>query len=99
MIYQLVLIVLYNTFFTLIMCTASEKDIGVSFEKLAITHSDLSANVVSHFNPKILQAIDHLKDISYKRPDVDWIFDFITRTIASHIIKEVLADIITDLIK
>ena len=36
--------------------------------------------------------------ISHKRPDVDSIFDFITRTTASHITKEALADIITDLI-
>ena len=37
--------------------------------------------------------------ISHKRPDVDSIFDFITRTTASNIIKEALADIISDLVK
>ena len=64
--------VLYNTFFTLIMSTSSEKDIGVAFEKLAITHSDLSANInISHLKLKILEAIDHLKDISHKRPDLN----------------------------
>ena len=40
-----------------------------------------------------------MKGISHKRPDVDSIFDFITRTTASNITKEVLADIITDLVK
>ena len=50
-------------------------------------------------NPKILEAIDHLKGISHRRPDVHSIFDFSTRTTASNITKKVLADIITDLIK
>ena len=47
----------------------------------------------------ILEAINHLKGISHKDPDVNSIFDFITRTTASDITKEVLADVITDLIK
>ena len=64
------------------------------------THSYLNTNInISHFKPKILEAIDHLKGISHKRSDVDSIFDFITRTAASNITKEALADIITDLIK
>ena len=46
-----------------------------------------------------MEAIDHLKGISHERPDVDSIFDFITRTTASNITKEALADIITNLIK
>ena len=82
------------------MRTSSEKDIRVAFEKLAITHSDINANInISHFKPKILEAIDHLKGISHKRPGVDSIFDFITRTTAFNITKEALADIITDLVK
>ena len=40
-----------------------------------------------------------MKGISHKGPDVNSIFDFITRTTASNITKEALADIITDLIK
>ena len=75
----------------------------MAFEKLGITHSDLNTSInISHFKPKILEAIDHLKGISdkrHKRPEVDSIFDFITRTTASNITKEALADIITDLIK
>ena len=82
------------------MSTSLEKDIKVAFEKLAIIHSDLNANInISHFKPKILEAIDHLKGISHKRPDVDSIFSFITRPTASNITNEALADIITDLIK
>ena len=68
------------------MSASSDTDISVAFEKLAITHSDLNANI-------------NLEGISHKRPDVDSIFDFITRTTASNITKEALADIITDLIK
>ena len=97
---SIVLIALYNTLFTLILSTSSEKDIRAAFEKLAITHSDINVNInISHFKPKILEAIDHLKGISHKRPDVDSIFDFITRATASNITKEALADIITDLVK
>ena len=82
------------------MSTSSEKDARVAFEKLAITHSDINANItISHLKQKILEAIDHLKGISHKRPDVDSIFYFITRTAASNITKEALADIITDLVK
>ena len=40
-----------------------------------------------------------MKGISHKVPDINSIFDFITRTTASNITKEALADIITDLIK
>ena len=82
------------------MSTSSEKDIRLAFAKLAITHSDINANInISHFKPKILEAIDHLKGISHKHPDVDSIFDFITRATASNITKEALADITTDLVK
>ena len=98
--HQSVLIVLYNTSSTLLMITLSEKAISLSFEKLAITHSDLNANVsISHFKPKILETIDHLKEISHKCPDFNSIFDVITRTTVSSITKEALADIMTGLIK
>ena len=82
------------------MSKLSEKYVSVAFEKLAITHSDLNANInIFHFKPKILEAIDHLKNISHKRPDIDSIFDFLTRTTVSNVTKEALSDITTDLIK
>ena len=72
----------------------------MTFEKLAITHSDLNANInISHFDLKILEAIDHLKGTSHKHRDVESIFDFITRTTASNVTQEALAGIITNLIK
>ena len=80
--------------------TSSENGIRVASEKQATTHLDVNVNInISHFKPKILEAIDHLKGISHKHPYVDSIFDFITRTTASNITKEALADIITDLVK
>ena len=80
--------------------TSSENDIRVASEKQAIAHLDVNVNInISHFKPKILEAIDHLKGISHKHPYVDSIFDFITRATASNITKEALADIITDLVK
>ena len=72
----------------------------MAFKKTSNYHSDIIANInISHFKPKILEAIDHLKGISHKHPYVDSIFDFITRATASNITKEALADIITDLVK
>ena len=80
------IIVLYNPFFALIMSTSSEKDISVAFEKLAITYSDLNANInISHFKPKTFEAINHLKDISQKHPDLDSTIDLITGTAACNI--------------
>ena len=97
-IYQLVLIVLYNIFYFDNKCII-RKGYKCGFSKLAITHSDLNANInISHFKPNILEAIDHLKGISHKYPDVDSKFDFIARTTASNITKETSAYIITDLI-
>ena len=82
------------------MSASSEKNITLACEKLAITHSDLNETInIYHLKPKILEANDHLKGISHKRPDVDSIFDFIIRTTASIITKEALAGIIIDLIK
>ena len=78
------------------MSKSSEKDIRVAFEKVAIIHTDINANInISYFKPKILEAIDHWKGISHKHPGVD----SITRATAFNITKEALADIITDLVK
>ena len=72
----------------------------MAFKKTSNYHSDINANInISHFKPKILEAIDHLKGISHKCPDVESVFDFITRTTISNITKEALADIITNLVK
>ena len=73
----------------------------MAFGKMAITPSiihDGVNNSHSQFREKIFQAIDHLKEVSHKRPDIDSIFDFINKSTASKITKESLERIITDLI-
>ena len=72
----------------------------MAFKKTSNYHSDINANInISHFKPKILEAIDHLKGISHKCPAVESVFDSITRTTVSNITNEALADIITNLVK
>ena len=44
----------------------------------------------SIFKPQILPAIDHIKDISHKRADLDASFDFIRKSTASNIDKEAI---------
>ena len=44
----------------------------------------------SIFKPQILPAIDHIKDISHKRPDLDASFDFIRKSTTSNIDKEAI---------
>lgn len=55
-------------------------EICLAFEKMAITptiiHNDVN-NSNSCLEEKIFQAIEYLKKVSYKRPDIDLIFDFI----------------------
>ena len=48
----------------------------------AIIHDDINYSH-SHFEEKVFQAIDHLKEASYKWLDIDSIFDFISKSAAS----------------
>ena len=71
----------------------------MAFEKMAITlkiiHDDVN-NTHSHFEEKIFQVIDHLKEVSHKRPDINSIFDLINKSTGSNITKESLEETITD---
>ena len=73
----------------------------MAFEKMPITptifHDDVN-NSHSHFNEKIFQGIDLLKEVGHKRPDIHSISDFINKSTASNLTKESLEEIITDLI-
>ena len=84
-----------------IMNVSSDRDISIAFEKMVITptiiHYDVT-NSHSHFENKIFKAIDHLKEVSHKRPDIDSIFDFINKSTVSNITKESLEETITDLV-
>ena len=73
----------------------------MAFEKMLITptifHDDVN-NSHSHFNEKIFQGIDLLKEVGHKRPDIHSISDFINKSTASNLTKESLEEIITDLV-
>ena len=83
------------------MSVSSDRDISVAYEKMLITpkiiHDDVNDSH-SHFEEKIFQAIDYLKEVSHKRPDIDSTFGFINKSTASNITKESLEEIITDLV-
>ena len=68
----------------------AEKEISTALEKLTITN-DLEKNgktteISSLFKPKILCAIDWIKE-KKKRPNIDSIYDYLSRTEASNIDK------------
>ena len=73
----------------------------MAFEKMAITrtiiHDDVR-NFYSHFEENVFQAIDHLKEVSHKRPDIDTIFDFLNKSTASNVTTESLEEILTNLV-
>ena len=67
---------------TSIMNVLSDRDICIAFEKMAITptiiHDDVN-NPHYYFEEKIFQAIDHLKVVRHRSPDIDSVFDFINK--------------------
>ena len=73
----------------------------MAFEKMPITptifHDDVN-NSHSHFNEKIFQGIDLLKEVGHKHPDIHSISDFINKSTASNLTKESLQEIITNLV-
>ena len=80
----------------------TEKEISTALEKLSITN-DLKKNgenieISSLFKPKILCAIDRIKD-KKKRPDMDSIYDYLSRTEASNIGKVFIELILNELVK
>ena len=78
-----------------------EKDISNAFDKLKITRDDRKTDDVndvtlSLFKPKILNAIDQIKQ-KKKRPDLNTIYEYLSKTEASNADKQ-LIEIILDLI-
>ena len=79
-----------------------EKKISTALEKLWITN-DLEKNgenteISSLFKPRILCAIDLIKE-KKKRPDIDSIYDYLSRTEASNIDKVSIELILNELVK
>ena len=80
----------------------TEKKISTALEKLTITN-DLEKNwenteTFSSFKPKILCVIDRIKE-KKKRPDIDSIYDYLSRTEASNIDKVTIELILNELVK
>ena len=78
-----------------------EKDISNAFDKLKITGDDRKTDDVndvtlSLFKPKILNAIDQIKQ-KKKRPDLNTIYEYLSKTEASNADKQ-LIETILDLI-
>ena len=73
-----------------------DNEISNAFEKLNILDEQpyeekcSASSEFSIFKPQILPVIDHIKDISHKRPDLDANFDFIKKSTASNIDKEAI---------
>ena len=77
----------------------TEKDISITFEKLAITsnggdHCKTPTTIFSHFKSKILAAIDEIR-----RPDSDTIYEHIMKSEASNADKNLIETIIAELTK
>ena len=71
-----------------------EKDISNAFNKLKITRDerkidDVSDETLSLFKPKILNAIDQIKQ-KKKRPDLNTICEYLSKTEASNTDKQLI---------
>ena len=77
----------------------TEKEISAALEKLTITNDlEKTTEISSLFKPKILCAIDRIKE-KKKRPDIDSIYDYLSRTEASNIDKISIELILNELVK
>ena len=73
-------------------------DMNSAFEKLRIASDESDRNNdLDILKPKILDAIDQIRQRK-KRPDTDSIYDFIARTCATNINKELIEVVIEELI-
>ena len=75
-------------------------DMNSAFEKLRIASDKSDRNCSKDLDilkPKILDAIDQICQRK-KRPDTDYIYDFIARTCATNINKELIEVVIEELI-
>ena len=82
-----------------------DKEISDAFEKLNIIDGQpykekcSESSEFSIFKPQILAAIDRIKDISHKRPDLDAIHDFIKKSTASNNNKKTIKAFIAQLLE
>ena len=80
-----------------------EKDVSNAFNKLKITRDerkidDVSDETLSLFKPKILNAIDQIKQ-KKKRPDLNTIYEYLSKTEASNTDKQLIETILANLVE
>ena len=77
----------------------TEKEISTALKKLTITNDlEKTTEISSLFKSKILCVIDQIKE-KKKRPDIDSIYDYLSRTEASNIDKISIELILNELVK
>ena len=80
-----------------------DKEISITFDKLKITPESVSSikensnSINNGIKTMVLDRIDKLQG-KKKRPDIDSIFDFLSKTMATNIDKDTLTDSISQLI-
>ena len=80
------------------------KEMSNAFEKLNIIDEQpynekcSESSEFSIFRPQILATINHIKDISHKRRNLDGIFDFIKKSTPSNTSKEAIKAFIAQLL-
>ena len=58
-----------------------------------------SSDVLSLFQPKILTAIDYIRNVNKQRPDAEAVYKYISRTEASNVNKTDIVNSIDELVK
>ena len=80
-----------------------EKDVSNAFNKLKIIKDerkidDLSDETLSLFKPKMLNAIDQIKQ-KKKRPDLNTVYEYLSKTEASNTDKQLIETILANLVQ
>ena len=90
---------------------ASDNDIGIAMERLNIS-SDLESNnktrnknkekplldELALFTPVIISAIDNIRNIKYKRPDIDAIYRYFSKTVAFNVDRDFIETAVVELV-
>ena len=59
----------------------------------------ISSDILSLFQPKMLAAIDYIRNVNKKRPDAEAIYKYISRTEASNVNKTDIVNSIDEIVK
>ena len=89
----------------------TDNDIGIAMERLNIS-SDLESNnktrnknkekplldELALFTPVIISAIDNIRNIKYKRPDIDAIYRYFSKTVAFNVDRDFIETAVVELV-